>query len=88
FGSIEDEEIETLIIDKGIDILKKVKEEVSEYTPFKHGSIHEEDIEYIHDNQIGYLEVSRYSDGWHSCLPFVDIYSLYNIDEIKTFHLK
>ncbi|WGE39169.1 hypothetical protein [Bacillus stercoris] len=87
FGLIDDEEIEEMITEKGIEILKQVKEEDS-YIPFKHGCIHEADIEYIHENQIGYLEVSRYSDGWHSCLPFVDLYSLYNLDEIRMSHLK
>ncbi|TCK98534.1 hypothetical protein EDC19_0963 [Natranaerovirga hydrolytica] len=87
FGMIDDNEIEEMIIEKGIDILKQVNEE-RDYIPFEHGCIHEADIKYIHDNQIGYLEVSKYSDVWHSCLPFVDIYSLYNLEEIRMSHLK
>ncbi|MNW47236.1 hypothetical protein D3C74_245610 [compost metagenome] len=88
FGLIDDEEIEKMIIVKGIDTLKQLKEEEGEFIPFKHGCIHEADIEYIQNNQIEFLEVSRYSDGWHSCLPFVHIYTLYNLDEIRMYHLK
>lgn len=87
-GLIDDKKIEEMITEKGIEILKQAKEEERVYIPFEHGCIHEADIEYIHENQIGYLEVSRYSDGWYSCLPFVDLYSLYNLDEIRMYNLK
>ncbi|CAM3187024.1 hypothetical protein FITA111629_08715 [Filibacter tadaridae] len=86
-GAIDDKKIEKKVIEKGIDILEKAKEEEKEYTPFKYGCIHEEDKKYINDNQIGYLEVSRYPDGWHSCLPLVDIYSLYKVEEIRIHHM-
>lgn len=89
-GLIDDEKIEEMITEKGIETLKHLKEEEEEgeFIPFKHGCIHEEDIGYIRENQIGFLEVSRYSDGWYSCLPFVDIYSLFDLDEIRMYHLK
>lgn len=86
-GAIDDKNIEKKIIEKGIDILKKSIEE-EEYIPFKYGCLHQEDKKYINDNQIGYLEVSRYPDGWHSCLPLVDIYSLYKVEEIRIHHIK
>lgn len=87
-GAIDDKKIEKKIIEKGTEILKKAKEEEKEYIPFKYGCIHKEDKKYINDNQIGYLEVSRYPDGWHSCLPLIDIYSLYKMDEIRNHHMK
>ncbi len=37
---------------------------------------------------MGYFEVSKYPDGWYSCLPFVDIYSIYDVNEIKENYLK
>ena len=88
FGLIKDEEIEEMIIERGIELIKKEQEVNTEYIPFKHGCIHESDINYINDNKIGYLEVSRYSDGWYSCLPFVDLYSSYDMNEIKQNYLK
>jgi hypothetical protein len=88
YGAIEDKGIEELITYKGIEILKEAKEEKRKYIPFEHGCIHEADIEYIHDNNIGYLEVSRYTDGWYSCLPFIDLYSYYNLDDIKKSYLE
>ena len=80
-------EIEEMIIERGIEFIKKEQENI-EYIPFEHGCFHESDIGYIKDNKIGYLEVSKYPDGWHSCLPFVDIYSIYDINEIKKNYLK
>jgi hypothetical protein len=77
-----------MITEKGIETLKQLKEEEGHPTPLKHGCIHEEDIGYIKENEIGFLEVSRYSDGWHSCLPLVHIYSIYDLDEIRMYHLQ
>lgn len=85
---IEDEEIEGMIIERGIELIKKEQEANTEYIPFEHGCIHESDINYIKENKIGYLEASRYPDGWYSCLPFVDIYSIYDTNEIKQNYLK
>lgn len=88
FGIVEDEEIEKMIIESGIEFIKDIKEKKEKYIPFDHGCIHESDKDYIIKNGIGYLEVSRYPDGWYSCLPFIDIYSFYNLDEIKEHYLK
>lgn len=88
FGMIEDEEIEEMIIEREIELIKKEEKANTEYIPFEHGCIHESDINYIKENKIGYLEASRYPDGWYSCLPFVDIYSIYDMNEIKQNYLK
>ena len=37
-------------------------------------SIHEDDFEYISEQNVGYLEVAQYANGWYSCLPFVDVF--------------
>lgn len=88
FGIIEDEETKKMIIASGIELIEDKKEDKEKYVPFNHGCIHESDKDYIINNGIGYLEVSRYPDGWYSCFPFVDIYSIYNLDEIKANYLK
>lgn len=85
FSLIDDDE--EVITPKEIVNLKQLKEEEGEYIPSKHGCIHA-DIGYIQDNQIGFLEVSRYSVGWHSSFPFVHIYTLYNLEEIRIYYLK
>lgn len=86
-GSIEDQKIKNKIRTKGIEIIEEERTKF-EYIPFEHGCIHELDIEYIKENKIGYFEVSRYPDGWHSCLPYIDVYSIYDIDEIRQNYLK
>lgn len=62
--------------------------ESKEYVPFDHGCIHEEDFEFIKMNNISCLEVSKYVDGWYSCLPFVELYQLYDEEVIKTDYLE
>lgn len=83
-GTIDNKKLEKKIIEKGIDMLKKQKK----YILFKYGCIYEEYKKYIIDNKIEYLEVSRYPDGWYSCLPLVDIYSLYKVEETKIHYMK
>jgi len=53
------------------------------YVPFQHGTIREEDFEYIAEQKIDYLEIAQYADGWHSCLPFVDVFSIYPQKDIQ-----
>ena len=36
---------------------------------------------------MSYIEISRYVDGWYSCLPYVDLYEIYDKDEIKNEYL-
>lgn len=54
-----------------------------EYLPLQYGCIHECDFQYIVEQNIGYLEVAQYADGWYSCLPFVDVFSLYKKEDIQ-----
>lgn len=67
----------------GVKYEGKKGEEKTAYIPFQHGSISERDFEYIAEHNIGYLEVSGYADGWYSCLPFVDVFSIYPKEEIQ-----
>ncbi|MCQ4637328.1 hypothetical protein NE619_11395 [Anaerovorax odorimutans] len=81
-GNMEDV-IAKKIINRGIKYLGKSEKEEKEYSPFDGGYIHEEDIEYIKENSIAAFEIARYADGWHSCLPFPEIYQLYGEEEMK-----
>ncbi|MEM1485563.1 ATP-binding protein [Oscillospiraceae bacterium PP1C4] len=59
------------------------KVEETAYVPLQHGSIHEKDLEYITEQKIGYLEIAQYADGWYSCLPFIDFFSIYPKEDIQ-----
>lgn len=41
------------------------------------------DLENIIENEISFLDLSTYLDGWHRCLPFVEFFSLYNAEDLK-----
>lgn len=58
-------------------------DEETAYVPLQHGYIQEEDFEYIAEQKIGYFEIAQYADGWHSCLPFVDVFSIYPKEDIQ-----
>lgn len=59
------------------------KDEETVYVPLEHGSIHEEDFEYIAEQKIGYLEIASYADGWYSSLPYIDVFSIYQKVDIQ-----
>lgn len=59
------------------------KSEETEYVPLTHGTINEEDFEYIAEQKIEYLEIASYADGWYSCLPYIDIFSIYQKEDIQ-----
>ena len=85
-GNIEYAIMQKLIA-RGIKHLGKNEEKEKTYSPFAGGYIHEEDIEYIKEHSITAFEISRYTDGWYSCLPFPKIYQLYEEREIKQNYL-
>lgn len=58
------------------------------YSPFKHGCIHEEDEEYIVKNKVGYMDIAGYTDGWGSCLPYVNLFLNYDVEDIRKDYLK
>lgn len=78
-----DEDLIPTLDEIGVEYEGKKEEEEAEYIPFRHGSISERDFGYIAEQNIGYLEVSGYADGWYSCLPFVNVFSIYPKAEIQ-----
>lgn len=65
---------------KYVDV-NKIEEIV--YVPLRNGYIDEKDFDYINERKIGYLEVAQYANGWYSCLPFVDVFSIYPKEDIQ-----
>lgn len=78
-----DEDLVPVLEENGVKYTGRKTEEDTEYVPLQYGSISKRDFEYIATQNMGYLEISKYADGWHSCLPFVDIFSLYPKKEIQ-----
>ena len=78
-----DEDLIPILESSGVKYLGKSETEEKAYIPFEHGSIHEEDFEYIAAQKIGYLEVASYADGWYSCLPYIDVFSIYKKEDIQ-----
>lgn len=75
--------------DRGIEYIEdKAPSTESMYTPFQHGNIHEADFNHIKTQNIEYLEVAKYTDGWYNCMPFVGVYELYNRRDIQRDYLK
>ena len=87
-GLLDDEEIG--ILDKyGIEYIRKNNTDVKreEYSPFSDGCISREDFDYIKENQTPIIECSRYAGGWYDCLPYVDLYELFDIKEVREQYL-
>lgn len=72
---------------RGIKYFGTSEENKVEYTPFGYGCIHEDDIPYIIENNISFEDISKYTDGWDSCLPFVDIYKIYDRQDIQNNYM-
>lgn len=81
--SSPDEDLIPILESSSVKYLGKSETEEKAYIPFEHGSIHEEDFKYISDEKIGYLEVASYADGWYSCLPYIDVFSIYKKEDIQ-----
>ena len=78
-----DEDLVPVLEENGVKYTGRKTEEDTEYVPLQYGSISKRDFEYIATQNMGCLEISKYADGWHSCLPFVDVFSLYPKKEIQ-----
>ena len=39
------------------------------------------------EHKIGFDEISKYTDGWYSCLPFVYFYGIYDKADIQNNYL-
>lgn len=76
-------ELIPVLEERGIKYFDSDEQEKEEYVPLHYGHIHKEDYEYIAKQNIDYLEIAEYTDGWDSCLPFVDVFSLYDKEYIQ-----
>lgn len=77
-----------ILENRGIKYFGSGEQDKEEYVPLHYGHIHKEDYEYIAEQDIGYLEVAQYTDGWDSCLPFIDVFSLYNKADIQKDYIE
>lgn len=86
-GRLDDEE--TGVLDKyGIEYIRENNTGVKrEYSPFSDGCISREDFDYIKENHISIIECSRYAGGWYDCLPYVDLYEQFDIQEVRKKYL-
>lgn len=80
---LPEEDLVPILEERGVKYIGRKTKEETEYIPLQHGSISKRDFEYVATQNIGYLEISQYADGWYSCLPFVDVFSLYPKEEIQ-----
>jgi hypothetical protein len=81
------DEIHSELDFRGIRYYAGEYETKKEYIPMEHGCIHEEDFSYIKNHGFSYLEIAKYTDGWYSCLPYVEVFSLFNINDIQQDYL-
>lgn len=72
---------------RGIKYLADKEKEDTKYIPLNYGCIHEADFAYLKEKKIGYMDVARYTDGWYSCLPYVDVFSMFNKNDIQQAYL-
>ncbi|WP_252244844.1 MULTISPECIES: ATP-binding protein [unclassified Clostridium] len=73
---------------RDIKYIGTAKENKGKYIPLEYGCIHYEDFEYIKEKGISYLEVAKLSDGWYTCLPYVEVFSIYDKQDIKDNYLE
>lgn len=87
-GGLDDEET-AVLNEHGIEYIREHEMDVKKaYSPFRDGCIGREDFDYIKENNISIIECSRYADGWYTCLPYVDLYELFDIKEVKERYLE
>ena len=86
-GRLDDEE--TGVLDKyGVEYICENHTDVKrKYSPFRDGCIRREDFDYIKENHISIIECSRYAGGNYDCLPYVDLYELFDIQEVREQYL-
>ena len=73
--------------ERGIKYLASDEQKGRNHVPFENGYIHEEDKNYIIENEITAHEIARYTDGWYSCLPYPELFKTYDINELKLNYL-
>ena len=63
--------------------IKEELEKMEEYLPFKNGYIHIDDFDYISKSSLSIEECAKYTDGWHTCLPYMELFELFDKDELQ-----
>lgn len=86
FG-ITSDSVKQKLADGGIKHLDDTKQITKVFVPFDGGYIHEEDFEYIKKNGLPVYECAKYTDGWYSCLPFIELFELFDPDELNQDYL-
>lgn len=81
------EHIRQKLADAGIKYLGISTQVPTAYHPFDGGYIHEADFEYIREKCLPAEECAKYADGWYSCLPFVELFELFDPDELSRNYL-
>lgn len=71
----------------GIKLMHNSVTPKTPYVPFANGYIHEEDFGYIQEHGVSIEECTKYADGWYSCLPYIDIFNLFDSRMLKENHL-
>ena len=61
-----------------------LEENEKEYSLFENGYVRENDYLKINTNLITPIELSRYTNGWHACLPYINLYKQYDKEYLKT----
>ena len=85
-GSFDgDRQVYDDLVANNIDVSLRSEEytEDEKYKPLKYGCIHENDFDYIIKNHMDMLEVAKYTDGWYSCLPYPEVFKIYNSNDVK-----
>ena len=72
---------------RGMCELEPKTEKTKETTLLDRGYLVETDSEFIRKNKVSPIEISRYTDGWYSCFPYVELYQSFDKAVIKEQHL-
>ncbi len=71
-----------------VDYSIRNDESINIRKPFENGYVKDEDIDYIRDYGLSAVEVAKFPDGWHRCLPYLEVFENYDDTIIKRDILK
>jgi hypothetical protein len=72
---------------KEIDYMVKISETDKDYSLFEKGYVIENDLEKVISSSVSPIELSKYTDGWHSCFPYIHMYEHYNKGYLNDIYL-
>lgn len=68
----------------GINYELEQQNESREKNPLcERGYIEYSDLEYIVENDMSAIDISKYTDGWYSCFPYVELYQSFKKEDVK-----